>query len=114
MVIHCQLPIIGYCGRWRLPTNKRQAKACPTRVPFPREIQPAKGFGTSFEAPDSGGGMVKTPPKRWQSHNLEDNSNVFCKIEMLTPKGEHSFPCSTRVMFDGRISFDGIATVKTL
>jgi hypothetical protein len=23
-------------------------------------------------------------------------------------------PCSTRVMFDGRISFDGIATVKTL
>jgi hypothetical protein len=44
----------------------------------------------------------------------EDNSNVFYKIEMLTPKGEHSFPCSTRVMFDGRISFDGIATVKTL
>jgi hypothetical protein len=34
------------------------------------------------------------------------------KIEMLTPRGEHSFPCSTRVMFDGRISFDGIATVK--
>ncbi|SPF36536.1 hypothetical protein SBA4_1890007 [Candidatus Sulfopaludibacter sp. SbA4] len=33
---------------------------------------------------------------------------------MLTPKGEHSFPCSTRVMFDGRISFDGIATAKTL
>ena len=36
------------------------------------------------------------------------------EIEMLTPKGEHSIPCSTRVMFDGRISFDGIATVKTL
>ena len=31
---------------------------------------------------------------------------------MLTPKGEHSFPCSTRVMFDGRIIFDGIATAK--
>jgi hypothetical protein len=31
---------------------------------------------------------------------------------MLTPKGEHSIPCSTRAMFDGRISFDGIATVK--
>jgi hypothetical protein len=29
---------------------------------------------------------------------------------MLTPKGEHPFPCSTRVMFDGRIIFDGIAT----
>jgi hypothetical protein len=36
------------------------------------------------------------------------------QTEMLTPKGEHSFPCSTRVMFDGRISFDGIATAKTL
>jgi len=35
-------------------------------------------------------------------------------MEMLTPKGEHFFPCSTRVMFDGRISFDGIATAKTL
>jgi hypothetical protein len=33
---------------------------------------------------------------------------------MLTPKGEHSIPCSTRVMFDGRIIFDGIATVKNL
>jgi hypothetical protein len=33
-------------------------------------------------------------------------------MEMLTPKGEHFIPCSTRVMFDGRISFDGIATVK--
>ena len=36
------------------------------------------------------------------------------QIEMLTPKGEHSIPSSTWVMFDGRISFDGIATVKTL
>jgi hypothetical protein len=36
------------------------------------------------------------------------------KMKMLTPKGEHFFPCSTRVMFDGRISLDGIATVKTL
>ena len=33
-------------------------------------------------------------------------------IEMPTPKDGHSFPCFTRVMFDGRISFDGIATVK--
>jgi hypothetical protein len=33
---------------------------------------------------------------------------------MLTPKGEHFIPCSTRVMFDGRISLDGIATAKTL
>jgi hypothetical protein len=32
------------------------------------------------------------------------------KIEMLTPKGEHSVPCSTRGMFYGRIRFDGIAT----
>src|ERR1039457_4757288 len=32
------------------------------------------------------------------------------QIEMLTPKGEHPFPCSTRGMFDGRIRFDGIAT----
>src|SRR5882724_8478145 len=39
---------------------------------------------------------------------------LCAKTEMLTPKGEHSFPCSTRVMFDGRISFDGIATAKTL
>jgi hypothetical protein len=36
------------------------------------------------------------------------------KLEMLTPKGEHFIPCSTRVMFDGRISLDGIATAKTL
>src|SRR5208283_251259 len=37
------------------------------------------------------------------------------KTEMLTPKGEHLFPpVLTGVMFDGRISFDGIATVKTL
>ena len=54
------------------------------------------------------------PPGRWQYPNFGDKSNVFYKIEMPTPKGEHSFPCSTRVMFDGRISFDGIATVKTL
>jgi hypothetical protein len=40
--------------------------------------------------------------------------NACLKIQMLTPKGEHSIPCSTRVMFDGRISFDGIATAKTL
>ena len=39
---------------------------------------------------------------------------VVTKIEMLTPKGEHFIPCFTRVMFDGRISFDGIATAKTL
>jgi hypothetical protein len=33
--------------------------------------------------------------------------------EMLTPKDEHFVPpVSTGVMFDGRISFDGIATVK--
>jgi hypothetical protein len=36
------------------------------------------------------------------------------ELEMLTPKGEHFIPCSTRVMFDGRISLDGIATAKTL
>jgi hypothetical protein len=36
------------------------------------------------------------------------------QTEMLTPKGEHSFPCSTRVMFDGRISLDGIDAAKTL
>ena len=39
---------------------------------------------------------------------------VCSKLEMLTPKGEHFIPCSTRVMFDGRISLDGIATAKTL
>jgi hypothetical protein len=39
---------------------------------------------------------------------------VCPKLEMLTPKGEHFIPCSTRVMFDGRISLDGIATAKTL
>jgi hypothetical protein len=33
-------------------------------------------------------------------------------MEMLTPKDEHFAPWFTRVMFDGRISFDGIATVK--
>jgi hypothetical protein len=31
---------------------------------------------------------------------------------MLTPKGEHFVPRSTGVMFNGRISFDGIATAK--
>jgi hypothetical protein len=41
-------------------------------------------------------------------------AKVSPKIEMLTPKGEHSFrPVSVRVMY-GRISFDGIATAKTL
>ena len=39
---------------------------------------------------------------------------ALLQTEMLTPKGEHFIPCSTRVMFDGRISFDGIATAKTL
>jgi hypothetical protein len=35
------------------------------------------------------------------------------KMEMLTPKDEHSSPpVQSGVMFDGRISFDGIATVK--
>jgi hypothetical protein len=41
-------------------------------------------------------------------------AEVRPKLEMLTPKGEHFIPCSTRVMFDGRISLDGIATAKTL
>jgi hypothetical protein len=31
---------------------------------------------------------------------------------MLTPGGVSILPCLTRAMFDGRISFDGIATVK--
>jgi hypothetical protein len=31
---------------------------------------------------------------------------------MLTPKGEHFPPVLPGVMFDGRIIFDGIATVK--
>ena len=40
---------------------------------------------------------------------------LVSKIEMLTPKGEHiQSPCATRVMFDGRIIFDGIATAKNL
>jgi len=43
-----------------------------------------------------------------------DQYSGWTQTEMLTPKGEHSIPCSIRVMFDGRISFDGIATVKTL
>ena len=42
------------------------------------------------------------------------NAHRSPKLEMLTPKGEHFIPCSTRVMFDGRISLDGIATAKTL
>ena len=41
-------------------------------------------------------------------------STAAPELEMLTPKGEHFIPCSTRVMFDGRISLDGIATAKTL
>ena len=47
-------------------------------------------------------------------HRTSITSCVCYQIEMLTPKGEHFIPCSTRVMFDGRISLDGIATVKTL
>ena len=42
------------------------------------------------------------------------NAHRSPELEMLTPKGEHFIPCSTRVMFDGRISLDGIATAKTL
>jgi hypothetical protein len=35
------------------------------------------------------------------------------KTEMLTPKDEHFVPpVLSGVMFDGRISFDGIATAK--
>jgi hypothetical protein len=48
------------------------------------------------------------------AHKVQYNGSVWHEMEMLTPKGEHFFPCSTRVMFDGRISFDGIATAKTL
>jgi hypothetical protein len=83
-------------------------------MPFPREMRPAKASGRGFEARDSGRERRKRPPESRQSSKLGRNSNIIRKIEMLTPKGEHSFPCSTRVMFDGRISFDGIATVKTL
>ena len=83
-------------------------------MPFPREFQAARASGTSLETRNCGGGDGERPLERRQYPNSAANSNVSCKIEMLTPKGEHSFPCSTRVMFDGRISFDGIATVKTL
>jgi hypothetical protein len=84
-------------------------------MPFPGEIEAAKASGTSFEAPDTGEGGRERLPKGPAGRSFwADKSDVSCKTEMLTPKGEHSFPCSTRVMFDGRISFDGIATVKTL
>jgi hypothetical protein len=73
-------------------------------------MRAARASGRRFE----GMGTGRAPSSVPEGGNFADNSNVSCKIEMLTPKGEHSVPCSTRVMFDGRISFDGIATVKTL
>jgi hypothetical protein len=81
------------------------------QMPFPREMRPARASGRRFEGMGDGESAIQGAG-RWADSG--DNSNAICKIEMLTPKGEHSFPCSTRVMFDGRISFDGIATVKTL
>jgi hypothetical protein len=59
------------------------------------------------------------PQHGWRRRHPEEaetprEMGVCPKLEMLTPKGEHFIPCSTRVMFDGRISLDGIATAKTL
>ena len=117
----------GPCGGCR-------ATGIPTATPDHQEIYPSY-FDVAHSPPECHFRAKSSPPGRPErvsrprtaARDAEsalqstgctpifvDNSNVFCKIEMLTPKGEHSFPCSTRVMFDGRISFDGIATVKTL
>jgi hypothetical protein len=103
MVIHCQLPIIGYYG-WRWLAGARQNGI---------SARNAARQGVRKEA-GGAGGAGKAACRAPEGDISADNFNVFCKTEMLTPKGEHSFPCSTRVTFDGRISFDGIATVKTL
>ena len=59
--------------------------------------------------------QVASPSGLWETGGCIFQCNRYGrepgrKTEMLTPKGEHPFPCSTRGMFDGRISFDGIAT----
>jgi hypothetical protein len=83
----------------RIPAPPRLQQGVPGQ-PTPREFQ-----RTRRKAP----GQAFWPSKGGAS---QYNRNVCLQIEMPTPKGEHSFPCSTRVMFDGRIIFDGIATVK--
>jgi hypothetical protein len=71
--------------------------------------------GSRFEGPES--------CRKWQIDDLLKTKamGVYTvaggflvpKIEMLTPKDEHSVPpVLSGVMFDGRISFDGIATAK--
>ena len=77
-------------GAWRVLRN-------PPRLPEGNFLAISGSSGPSRELSGTLGSLSteKTP-----------------ETEMLTPKGEHSFPCSTRVMFDGRIIFDGIATAK--
>jgi hypothetical protein len=118
--------------RWAFLNCSSEANRTPdgfpfTRVPPPSGREPAGGCTAVLDALVAFFSTLHLPLI------LQDQSHLLVlfpragpggpaqawrpapQIEMLTPKGEHPVPRSTRGMFDGRIRFDGIATPpKTL
>ena len=98
--------------------RKRRKNALPTtkgQAPTPTLTTAGYSLATpARRVPERAGAVcMREFQLGWAEENPPE-MGVSRKLEMLTPKGEHFIPCSTRVMFDGRISLDGIATAKTL